>query len=373
MTLERKFIQQLCRNQTGFPRVQDCTCQSSIPDDDAFPYGMWSPTSRYDHQKQKAKKKKGIHRSFQHCIKNFCKKDKSVRDEEQQQQCTGSKKEIALACTPPGSHPAWSSLRKKPSRSKSPWPVHHVRHVVVFCVNNAAVEAAWENLTLFQCIGMQCISLLICGELQRHAQIFFNFFVDSCCSWWKSTATRLASVRKLLGATPVFWSVLCTVLLDACRVASDGSCGIRIVSATLCSVKIATLPWFSSEVPLSTALHWCCYFLCCRHHCIPFPHRDEPSISQGYLRSLSLSLSLSDCILHCQLCILNELWFFKFFSSSSCISCHCCWEVTTWSTNICKLLAFLSVVLLGDDQLQHELHHSVIYSYFPEIINTFKL
>jgi hypothetical protein len=29
--------------------------------------------------------------------------------------------------------------------------------------------------------------------------------------------------------------------------------------------------------------------------------------------------------------------------------------------------------LLGDDQLQHELHHSVIYSYFPEIINTFKL
>jgi hypothetical protein len=142
MTLERKFIQQLCRNQTGFPRVQDCTCQSSIPDDDAFPYGMWSPTSRYDHQKQKAKKKKGIHRSFQHCIKNFCKKDKSVRDEEQQQQCTGSKKEIALACTPPGSHPAWSSLRKKPSRSKSPWPVHHVRHVVVFCVNNAAVEAS---------------------------------------------------------------------------------------------------------------------------------------------------------------------------------------------------------------------------------------
>jgi hypothetical protein len=97
MTLERKFIQQLCRNQTGFPRVQDCTCQSSIPDDDAFPYGTWSPTSRYDHQKQKTKNKKRIHRSFKPCIENFSKKDKSVRVEEQQQQCTGRKKEIALA------------------------------------------------------------------------------------------------------------------------------------------------------------------------------------------------------------------------------------------------------------------------------------
>ncbi len=116
--------------------------------------------------------------------------------------------------TPSGSHPAWSSLRKKPCRSRSPWAVHHVRDVVVFCGNNAAVEAAWENLTLFRCVRMQCISLLICEELQRHAQIFLNFFVDSWCSWWKSTAARVASVRKLLDGRRGFWSVLCTVVLD---------------------------------------------------------------------------------------------------------------------------------------------------------------
>jgi len=121
--------------------------------------------------------------------------------------------------TPSGSHPARSSLRKKPCRSRLPSPVHHVRHVVVFCANNAAVEAAWKNLTLFHCIGMQCISLLICEELQRHAQIFFNFFLHSWCSWWKSTGARLASVRKLLDGRRGFWSVLYTVILDASRVA----------------------------------------------------------------------------------------------------------------------------------------------------------
>jgi hypothetical protein len=44
---------------------------------------------------QTQKKQKRIHRSFKPRIKNFCKKKRSVRDE--QEQCTGKKKKIALA------------------------------------------------------------------------------------------------------------------------------------------------------------------------------------------------------------------------------------------------------------------------------------
>ncbi len=79
--------------------------------------------------------------------------------------------------TPSGSHPAWSSLRKKPCRSRSPWAVHHVRDVVVFCGNNAAVEAAWENLTLFHCIGMQCIFVV---DLWRVAATCTNLVEFLC-------------------------------------------------------------------------------------------------------------------------------------------------------------------------------------------------
>jgi hypothetical protein len=143
------------------------------------------------------------------------------------------RKEKNCPSTPSGSHPPWSSLRNKPCRSRSPWPLHHVRDVVVFCANNDAVQPAWDNLTLFHCIRMQCISLFICEELHRHAQILLNFFVDSCCSWWKSTGAPVASVRKLLDGMPGFWSVLSTVLLHTCRVPILHSCKCYSVHACI--------------------------------------------------------------------------------------------------------------------------------------------
>jgi hypothetical protein len=92
-----------------------------------------------------------------------------------------------------------------------------------------------------------------------------------------------------------------------------------------------------------------------------------------YSRSLSLSLSLR---LYLAFWLVHIEWtviWSSLFHLAHASVVIAAWEVTTWSTNISKLLAFLSVVLLGDDQLQHELDHSVIYSYFPKIINTFKL
>jgi hypothetical protein len=68
---------------------------------------MRFPTSGYDHAKthqKKKKKQKRIHRSFKPCIKNFCKKDQSVRDEEEEQ-CTGKKIKNCPG-TPSGAHPA---------------------------------------------------------------------------------------------------------------------------------------------------------------------------------------------------------------------------------------------------------------------------
>lgn len=39
----------------------------------------------------------------------------------------------------------------------------------LLCQQRRSWSQPEENLTLFHCIGMQCISLLICEELQRHA------------------------------------------------------------------------------------------------------------------------------------------------------------------------------------------------------------
>jgi hypothetical protein len=63
------------------------------------------------------KKQKRIHPFFKPHIKNFCKKERSVRDEEEQ--CTGKNIKNCPG-TPSVSHPASTSLKKKPCRSRSP-------------------------------------------------------------------------------------------------------------------------------------------------------------------------------------------------------------------------------------------------------------
>jgi hypothetical protein len=218
MSLERKFIQQLCRNQTGFPRVQDCTCQSSIPDDDAFPYGMRSPTSGYDHAKTKQKKEIKNSPIFQALYQEFL-QERSI-----------------------GKRWRRRTMYRKENK-KLPW------HTV--WISSCMIQLEKETLSIE--IALSCASCTWCSSLlwqQRRSwsslresdfvplhrnavhfvvdlwriaatctQIFLNFFVDSWCSWWKSTGARVASVRKLLDGRRGFWSVLCTVLLDACRVA----------------------------------------------------------------------------------------------------------------------------------------------------------
>jgi len=162
--------------------MQDCTCQSSIPDDDAFPHGMWSPTSRYDHAKTKNKKQKRIHRSFKPCIKNFCKKDQSVRDEQQQQQqqCTGR-------------------FKKK----KLPW------HTV--WISSCMIQLEKETLSIE--IALSCASCTWCSSLlwqqrrswsslresdfvplHRNAVHFRCWFVKSCSDMHKSCWISLWAV-----------------------------------------------------------------------------------------------------------------------------------------------------------------------------------
>ncbi len=92
MSLERKCIQQLCRIKRVSRGCRIVHASQAFQTTMLFP--MVCDPQPLD---MIIKNKKGIHRSFKPCIKNFCKKDKSVRDEEEHQQCTGKKKKFALA------------------------------------------------------------------------------------------------------------------------------------------------------------------------------------------------------------------------------------------------------------------------------------